>query len=147
MAFCLELLPLLLALSLCDRSPWSERLALWRRSRSEIAVQLRMGDGLLPWMRRCGRQMLIGAPDTPAGVNYRRLLAELADAEHRMRVRLGHLVMPEQLRQSILSCAASLVGLAEASSARLAVELEQQTLTGIAAWRAVCRKDRRSRPF
>src|SRR5579884_2796152 len=60
--------PLSLALVLTPSS-WPERLARWRRGRSEMAIQLRMAQGLIPWASASIRQLLTGTADRPAGVD------------------------------------------------------------------------------
>jgi hypothetical protein len=139
-ALLLEGICLLLALSLTTVEPWAERLARWRRARADILTQLRMGAGLLPWARQCARQLLTGAPDTPLGADYQRFAAALADAEHRLRVRLTHIALPEQLRQAILTSASAMMARAEASAAQRAIELEQQALAAAAACREQCER-------
>jgi len=67
----LEGLPLMTALALCKPPSLAARLARWRRSRAEIALQLRMGDGLLPWARECGRRLIYGRADLPATAGSR----------------------------------------------------------------------------
>jgi hypothetical protein len=137
-ALLLEGIPLILALALSPRSTWAERLARWRRARADISAQLQMGQGVLPWARESVVRFVAGAPDRPAGADYSRFLAEMADAEHRLRIRLSRLALPEQLRQSILASAAVLLGRAETSAAHLAIELEQQALSAAAAYRDQC---------
>jgi hypothetical protein len=137
-ALLLEGIALTRALALSPRSTWAERLARWRRARTDISAQLQMGQGVLPWMQDSLARFVAGAPDKPAGADYSRFLAEMADAEHRLRIRLSRLALPEQLRQSILASAAVLVGRAETSAAHLAIELERQALTAAAACRDQC---------
>jgi hypothetical protein len=139
-ALLLEAICLLLAVSLGPAEPWAERLARWRRARADILTQLRMGSGLLPWVRQCTRQLLGGVPDTPLGADYQRFAAALADAEHRLRVRLSRTVMPEQLRQAILTSASAMMARAEASAAQRAIDLEQQALAAAAACREQCER-------
>ena len=119
---------------------WADRLARWRRARADIVTQLRMGQGILPWWRLCFRQFATGAADTPIGSDYRRFAAALADAEHRLRVRLSHATMPEQLRQSILENVTAIVASAETAAAQRAIEIEQQALTATAACREQCER-------
>lgn len=138
LALTIEGIPLLLAMSLTPSSSVAERLARWRRARSEISVQLRMGEGLVHWLPAAFRQFLKGTADMPAGSSYRRFLAEMADAEHTLRIRLNCLAIPEQLRQSILTTANSLVGQAEKSAAILAMEFERQALNAAAVCRDQC---------
>jgi hypothetical protein len=133
-----EVIPLLLALALTPRSTWGEKLARWRRARSEISIQLRMGEGLMSWFPPAVRQFLFGSAVTAAGSSYRRYLAEMADAEHVLRVRLSSLTIPEHLRQSILTSAGALVGQAEKSAAALAIHLEREALNAAAACRDQC---------
>src|SRR5581483_7164987 len=125
-AIVLEGIPLLLAIQLRPLPSWQDRLASWRRSRGDIAVQLRLGQGVLPWVRDCLRQALIGHAETPLSTDYQRFAASLADAEYRFRVRLSRAAMPEDLRQSILENVAAIVARAESTAAARAIELEQQ---------------------
>lgn len=144
--FIVECVPLLLARSLSCPPPLSETLARWRRARTEISIQLRMGEGLISWFPPALRQFFIGSPKTQNGSSYRRFIAELADAEHCLRLRLGHLTLPEHLRQSILTSAAALVSQAEKSAAALAIELEREALEAVAACRDQCEELRELQP-
>jgi hypothetical protein len=137
-ALCLEAIPLTLAWSFAPASSWADRLARWRRARAATNAQLHMGPGLWPWLRDSVRQLFFGIPDRAAGAGHQRFLAELADAEHRLRVGLADLALPQQLRQSVLSRASQLRAQAELASARLNFELEQQALAAAAACREEC---------
>jgi hypothetical protein len=140
LALLLEGVCLLLAVSLAPPEPWSERLARWRRARAEVAIQLRMGHGIVPWCRSCWRQFTIGAADTPVGSDYQRFAAALADAEHRLQVRLNRAAVPEQLRESILANAAAVVARSETAAAQRAIEVEQQALSAAAVCREQCER-------
>jgi hypothetical protein len=140
LAILLEGICLSLALAVAPPEPWPERLARWRRTRSDMLIQLRMGQGIAPWWRLCLRQFAVGAADTPVGSDYQRFAAGLADAEHRLRVRLSRVAMPEQLRQSLLANVSTIVARAETSAAQRAMELEQQALTAAAACREQCER-------
>jgi hypothetical protein len=137
-ALCLEAIPLALAWSFTSAPSWADRFARYRRARAALSAQLHMGPGLFPWLRDSARQFFSGAPDRAAGAGHQRFLAELADAECRLRVRLADLALPEQLRQSVLSCASELRAQAELASARLHFELEQQALVAAATCREQC---------
>lgn len=137
-ALCLEAIPLALAWSFTPAPSWSDRFARYRRARAAVSAQLHMGPGLVPWLRDTVRQLFCGAPDRAIGTAHQRFLAELAEAECRLRVRLADLALPEQLRQSVLSRAGELRAQAELASARLHLELEQQALTAAAACREQC---------
>jgi hypothetical protein len=137
-ALMLETIPLLLARALFPSPPLAERLARWRRARADISVQLRMSEGLFPWLPVSVVRFFKGPTESPAGTSYRRFLAELADAEIKLRIRLGGLGLPEHLRQTILSSASALVGQAEKSAAGLAIDLERQALNAAAACRDQC---------
>ena len=140
LAILLEGICLLLAFSVAPKEPWADRLARWRRARAEIATQLHMAQGILPWTRRSFRQFTGGAADTPLGSDYYRFAAALADAEHRLRVRLNRATMPEQLRQSILNNVSAIVAQADTSAAQRAIELERQALAAAATCREQCER-------
>lgn len=131
---------LLLAFSVAAAEAWPERLARWRRTRGEILTQLRMGQGIGPWWRMCFRQFTTGTADTPLGSDYQRFAAALADAEHRLRIRLNRASVPEQLRQSILGNVSAIVARAETAAAQRAIELEQQALAAAAVCREQCER-------
>lgn len=131
----LETITLAIALNACDGSPWAERLARWRRARQNIATQLRMGDGLAPWVAASTRQLLTGKPDRPAVGGFDRVAADLADAEQRLHARLAAVALPEAVRQSMLAAAQALVSRAEAATAHVAITLERQALEEAAACR------------
>jgi hypothetical protein len=133
-----ETIILLLAQALTPGSTWGERLARWRRARSEISIQLRMGDGILSWFPPSLRRFLLGSSEIPSGTSYGRFVAELRDAEHSLRIRLSRLAIPEHLRQSILSSASDLLGQAEKSAAGQAIEMERHALVAAAACRDEC---------
>jgi len=145
-AFFIEMVPLLISWALSHPVSIAERLARWRRARSEISVQLLMGDGLFHWIPGCVRQFFSGSRAMSGGSSFRRLVAELADAEHTLRMRLGGLVIPERLRQSILTSASTLVSQAERSAAALSIELEQEALNAAAACRDQCEDLENLRP-
>jgi len=137
-ALCLESIPLALAWSFTPAPSWADRLARWRRARAAVSAQLHMGPGLVPWLRDTVRQLFCGAPDRAIGTAHQRFLAELAEAECRLRVRLADLALPEQLRQSVISRAGELRAQAELASARLHFELQQQALAAAATCREQC---------
>jgi len=134
-SFLAEILSLLLALALTPRSSWGERLARWRRARAEIAIQARMGEGIFRWVVPVLRQSLVGPPIAPPGGDFRRFTAELSDAEQRLRIRLRSTILPEQIRQSMLSSASELVGRAEAAAAQTGFDLERSALAASASCR------------
>ncbi len=140
LALLLEGICLMLAFSIAGPDPWPDRLARWRRTRADILTQLRMGHGILPWARMCLRQFASGAADAPLGSDYQRFAAALADAEHRLRIRLNRAAVPERLRQSILGNVSAIVARAETSAAQRAIELEQQALAAAAACREQCER-------
>jgi hypothetical protein len=128
-----ETIALLLAQALVPGPTWSERLTRWRRARTDISVQLHMGEGILYWFPPAIKRFLLGSSEMPSGTNYGRFVAELRDGEHRLHIRLSKLAIPEHLRQSILSSASDLLGQAEKSAACLAIELEKNALAAAAA--------------
>ncbi|HLQ77742.1 MAG TPA: hypothetical protein VK210_10330 [Terriglobia bacterium] len=109
-----------------------DRLADWRRTEAQIAVQLRMSEGLFPWMSRCARQVVTGKAETAEGYEHLNLAARRADAESLLRARIGRVALPEQLRQSVLTNASRIAARAEASAAARAVEMEQLVLEAMA---------------
>lgn len=134
----LEGLVLLVALALRTPEPLAARLARWRRARDEIALQLRMGDGLVPWARDAARRLLRGRAELPVCGSFRRLVGELADVEQRLAWKVSSLAAPEQLRQFVQSGASQLLAQAEEARAALAIELERRTLALAAACREQC---------
>jgi hypothetical protein len=131
---------LVLLIALAVRSPVSlaERLARWRRARADIALQLRLGDGLLPWARDCGRRLIAGRADSPLVPTFQRLTAELAEIDGRLGLAVSNLAAPEQLRQFVKAGASQLLAEAEQAGAALAVELERRALALAAACREQC---------
>jgi len=134
----LEGLVLLIALAVRSPLGLAERLARWRRARADIALQLRMGDGLLPWARDCGRRLLAGRADLPLAHTFQRLAAELAEIDGRLGLAVSNLAAPEQLRQFLHAGASELLAEAEQAGATLAVELERRALALAAACREQC---------
>jgi hypothetical protein len=65
-------------------------------------------------------------------------MAELADDEHKLHVRLNSIALPEHLRQSILTSAITLVNQADKSAAILANDLERHALSEAAICRDQC---------
>jgi len=66
--------------------------------------------------------------------------ASLADAERRLRLRLGELAFPEQLRQSILACVTAVISPSEATAARVSIDFEQQALAAAAQCGEQCER-------
>jgi hypothetical protein len=137
-ALIIEIIPLLLAKSFADPISLPERLARWRRKRADISIQLMMGEGISRWFPSCLRQFLTGTPATAGGSSFRRVLAEIADAEHSLKIRMAGLAIPEQLRQTILTSASAIRAQAEKSAANLSIELERQALNAAAICRDHC---------
>jgi len=131
---------LVLLIAWAFRSPLSmaERLGRWRRARADIALQLRMGDGLLPWARECGRRLIAGRADPPLCHTFERLAAELAEVDRRLGSAVSNLAAPEQLRQFLHAGASELLAEAEQAGAALAVELERRALALAATCREQC---------
>lgn len=134
-AAALETMTLALALSAGDRSPWADRFARWRRARQNITTQLRMSEGLAPWLSSSTRRFLKGEADRPTASAFDRVVADLADAEHRLHARLAAVALPEAVRQSMLTAAQALVSRTEAATAHVAIVLERQALEEAAACR------------
>ncbi len=137
-AVLIESLVLLVALALRSPVGLAERLRRWRRARDEMALQIRMGDGLLPWARDCVARLIAGRADVPLCQTFRRLAAELAEVQNRLAFKVSGWVGPEPLRQFLQVGAAQLLTQAEHASATLAVELEKRTLALAAACREQC---------
>jgi hypothetical protein len=115
-----------------------ERLARWRRTADDLLAQLRLGPGLLPWIASCVRIGLRGAPaDTPPLTS---LAAAVQNAEARLGVRLSHGVLPEHVRQSLLTRASELNAQAELVTVEAGLGLELEALTAAAAFRDECRR-------
>lgn len=134
----LETLALLVALAMRDPEPLAQRLARWRRARDEIALQLRMADGLLPWVRESAGRLFWGRAELPVCRTFRRLAGELADLDDRLGGKVSGLAAPEQLRQLVHSAASQLLARAQEARSALAVELERRTLALAAAFREQC---------
>lgn len=130
-----ETLVLALALSGGEHALWADRLARWRRARCDITTQLRMSDGLAPWLIASVRRLLTGTPDRPASAAFDRLAADLADAEHRLKTRITAMALPEDVRQAVLSSAGALASRAELATAHASMVLERQALEEAAACR------------
>jgi hypothetical protein len=137
-ALLLEGIPLLLATGAAPSKAWPERLANWRRTRSSIAAQLQLGDGIVPWLRDCAKQAICGMPVWPGSAEYHRYLATLADAEQQLRFRISGLALPEHVRQSVLVSAAILLSNAELAVAPVLMDLERQALEAAALCREQC---------
>ena len=103
-----------------------------------MTAQLHMSQGILPWLRDSAAHLMTGAADAPLGADYQRFLAQMADAEYRLHVRLSHVALPEQLRQSVLSNAAAILAGVETSATRLTIDLEKKALSAAAACREQC---------
>ena len=131
----LEGLVLLMAFALRPPIGLADRLARWRRARADIALQLRMGDGLLPWAGECARRLISGRADIPVAPTFQRLAAELAEIDGHLGLAVSNLAAPESLRQFLLAGAAELLAEAERASARLAVQLERRAMALAAACR------------
>jgi len=135
-----ETILLSLACTLAPPMAWGERLARWRRARADIAVQLRMAEGIVPWVRDAASRFVNGTPDMASGAGFRRLVADLADAECRLRVKVTRLAAPEHLRQSLMSSGTTLLSNAELAAARLSLDLERQALVAAAGCRDECER-------
>ena len=134
-AIAVETIALAIALSAGERVAWADRLSRWRRARQNIATQLRMSEGVFPWLKTSAHRLVTGAPDRPAGAAFDRLTADLADAEQRLQLDLARLALPEHVRQSMITAAHALVSRAEVATAQVAITLERQALEEAAACR------------
>lgn len=139
-ALLLEIILLLSALALTPRASWAERLARWRRARAAIDVQLKMSDGLLPWIRRAAGAMVAGQAATPVSMTLRRMTAELADVEHALGRHVTQMALPETIRQTLETAAHAVVAEAQTGSARLAMEVERHALAAATECRDVCER-------
>lgn len=138
LAIVMEGIPLLLARAILPAPALADRLARWRRMQADISIQLRMSEGYLSWIPASLVRFFKGSAETPIGSSYRRFVAELADAEHKLHIRLNSIALPENLRQSILTSAIALVNQADKSAAILANDLEMHALSAAAICRDQC---------
>ncbi len=137
-AVLLELTLLAAAVQLSPGVPLIERVARWRRACDDLSAQLRLGPGLLPWLATSFRRALRGA-STEKPV-FAAIAASVRDAEARLGVHLSHLVLPEQLRDSLLTRARDLASQAELASIEASLALEHQALSAAVAFRDECRR-------
>jgi hypothetical protein len=134
-AAALETIALALALSAAEAAPWADRLARWRRARQRITTEVRMSEGLAPWLRASVAQLLTGRPERPAAAAFDRMVAELADANERMQRRITALALPDAVRQSMLTAAQAITTRAETAAAEMSIRIERQALDEAAACR------------
>jgi hypothetical protein len=132
-ALVLHTVLLLIALSASERAPWADRLARWRRGRQRIATELRIGEGVAPWLAASLRRILTGRADRPSAAAFDRVIAEVAEAEDRTRLRIAALTLPDTVRQSMLTAAHTIATRAEIAAAELSIVLERQALDEAAA--------------
>src|SRR5207248_260424 len=107
-AIVLEAIALAPAPTMTERASWADRLAGWRRARQDISTQLRMSEGLVPWLATALERFTTGVADRPTGTAFDRIGADLADAEHRASARLSAIAVPENVRQSMIASVQSL---------------------------------------
>jgi len=134
-ALLLEGIVLALAASSAPVQPWPDRVARWRRTRTRITTELRMAQGLIPWTRTSVGRFLFGEPDRPLSASFERIVSDLADHEDRMRRTVASLTLPDAVRDSLHTAAQTIVADAEATTARMAIELERRALDHAAACR------------
>jgi len=115
--------------------PWPDRLAVWRRTRERVMTELRIGDGLLPWLRSAVIRLVNGRADRPLCSSFERIVAELADTEQHMRRTIASLALPEAARDFLESATRAVVADAETTAAKLAIDLEQRALDHAATCR------------
>lgn len=132
-AVVLEGIVLALAFSATDSAPWADRLARWRRARQRITTELRMSEGLAPWLRTSVSRLLTGRPERPVAAAFDRIVAELADANERMQRRVTALALPDAVRQSMLTAARAITARAETAAAEMSITIERQALDEAAA--------------
>lgn len=127
-----------LALQLAPPLRWPDRLAAWRRACEETAAQLRLARGILPCVfdsvTRLGRAHRAGATET----QFADLAAAIGDMDVRLGRQVAPLVMPEHVRQSLLTRAHALATEAELASIEVSMAIEQQALTAAVAFRDEC---------
>lgn len=138
LALVLEGVPLVLAVSQAPETSWGDRLARWRRARSQISIQLRLADGILPWLRRAVAQCFYGRAETTVSFDYQRFLAGMATAERSVAARLSTSAMPEVLNQHVATRAAALQSHAAALAVDCVMRLEQEALSAAAECRDIC---------
>lgn len=137
-AFFLELLLAAIAVSLAPPQSVADRLAGWRRARTAIATQLHMGQGLIPWLRDIAEHALVGRGELPGDRALSRFVAQLADAECHLRVRLSQAGLPAHLPEAVLTRAQSLLSAAEIVTAESTAALERQALEAAVGLRDLC---------
>jgi hypothetical protein len=135
LAVLLQVLGLFIARTAIDPSPWPDRLARWRRARQRVVTELRMGEGLLPWVRTTLSRLWVGQADRPSAAGFDRMLVEIADAQTRMHWQLNHLVLPDALRQAMSTAAARIANHAATTTAELSLSIERRALDEAAACR------------
>ena len=96
-------------------------------------MELRMGEGLAPWLRASLAQLLHGRAERLAAAAFDRLLAQLADADERIEGRIRAAALPGSVRERLLAGAQAVAAHAETTAARLACEVERRALEEIAA--------------
>jgi hypothetical protein len=97
-----------------------------------------MGQGLVPWLQRGVRQFMSGEPERPMSAGFDRYVAGVADAEARLRTRLGGLTIPPAIRDALLTQVQMLVGEAEITAARSMTMLEHRALEAAMTMRDAC---------
>lgn len=119
---------LALALGCAAPTSWADRLAQWRRSRERIASELRIGDGLIPWVLTTIPRALAGHAERPAASLFDHAITALAHNEQHLRRTAIQLGLPDVVRE-LLHTAAHAVGTrAEASAAELTIAIERHAL-------------------
>ena len=117
-------------------APLTERLERLRRTCDDVSAQLRLAPGVIPWIRTTMRRAVWGgAASAPA---FAELAASLRDAETRLAAHFSNAVLPEQVRQSLLTRARDLGAQAELASIETSLALEHQALTAAVAFRDEC---------
>ena len=124
----LDTLILGLALAHTPAASWPDRLARWRRSRERIATELRMGDGLIPWLRSIASRITHGEADRPRSSAFDVLVANLDRSNDRIHRTIASLALPDAVRESLRTTAQRIVTDAETTLARMAIDLERRAL-------------------
>lgn len=94
--------------------------------------------GLIPWLRDIVEHALVGRGELPGDRALSRFVAQLADAECHLRVRLSQVGLPAHLREAVLTRAQSLLSAAEIVAAESTTALERQALDAAVGLRDLC---------
>jgi hypothetical protein len=113
----------------------ASHLADWRESRAEIARQLKMSEGLLPWLAKCSEQVWRGQPESPIAAAHLWVRAALSQAVHRAECQIAEKVDHEEFRQLALTALDGTAHFATIAFAQAAIDCEQRALSAAAELR------------